>query len=111
MDRTDIQGSKDASCPILEAIELLGGRYKLLILRALLGAPSCLRFGELSRQVPGVSQKTLTRNLRALEESGLVLRTVFAEVPPRVEYQLTEVGQALMPVFRSLREWREAARD
>lgn len=107
MSERNIKGSNDASCPVLESINVLGGRYKLLILRALLGAQRNIRFGELSREVEGVSQKTLTRNLKELEKAGLIIRTAFAEVPPRVEYELTEEGKALFPVFVALREWRE----
>ncbi len=95
------------NCPVEETIELLGRRYTLLILRALLYADAPLRFGELKRDVSSVSQKTLTRSLRQLEQSGLVTRTVYAEVPPRVEYALTEAGRELMPVFLAMRDWRE----
>lgn len=108
MTHTTIKGSNDDSCPILESINLLGGRYKLLIIRALLGAGgNPLRFGEISREMDGVSQKTLTRNLRELEKIELITRKVFAEVPPRVEYSLTKEGADLYPVFLSLRKWRE----
>ena len=75
-------------CGVLETIELLGGRYKLLIIRVMLFHQVPLRFGELRREIPHVSQKSLTPNLRELEECGVVTRTVYAEVPPRVEYQL-----------------------
>ena len=94
-------------CPVEETIELLGGRYTLLILRALLYAGAPLRFGELKRDIPAISQKTLTRSLRQLEGSGLLTRTVYAEVPPRVEYALTAAGEELMPVFLAMRDWRE----
>jgi DNA-binding HxlR family transcriptional regulator len=97
-----------ADCAVFQSVEILGGRYKLLALRALLYAGQALRFGVLRREVPGVSQKTLARTLRELEAARLVTRTVYAEVPPRVEYELTPAGRALMPVFRSLRGWREA---
>lgn len=75
-------------CGVIATIELLGGRYKLLILRALLYRKGPQRFGTLRRELKGVSQKTLTRNLRELEQASLLTRTVFAEVPPRVEYEL-----------------------
>ena len=111
MPHRDIKGSNDESCPILESINLLGGRYKLLIIRAMLGAEGKpLRFGEIGREMGGVSQKTLTRNLRKLEQAGLIERKVYAEVPPRVEYSLTKEGEDLYPVFLSLREWRESHR-
>jgi DNA-binding HxlR family transcriptional regulator len=92
-------------CGVLETIELLGGRYKLLILRALLFADAPLRFGELRRETQDISQKTLTRNLRDLETSGLLTRKVYPEVPPRVEYSLTATGRALMPVFKAMESW------
>lgn len=74
-------------------------------------AESALRFGKLQREVPGVSQKTLTRNLRELEASGILTRTVYAEVPPRVEYQLTNSGTDLMPVFMALHQWHDQHPD
>lgn len=94
-------------CAILDALGLIGGRYKLLILRAMLFAGEPIRFGQLQRAVQVVSQKTLTRNLRELEASGILTRKVYAEVPPRVEYDLSENGKALMPVFAALKNWRE----
>lgn len=92
-------------CAIRDTIELLGGRYKLLIIRALLYAGAPMRFGALKTEVPNVSQKTLTRNLRELAEFGILTRTAYAEVPPRVEYELTKAGTDLMPVFRSMDVW------
>ncbi|MEX0853866.1 MAG: helix-turn-helix domain-containing protein [Bauldia sp.] len=96
------------NCAVFQSVQILGGRYKLLVLRALLYAGRALRFGVLRREVPGISQKTLTRALRELEASGLLTRTVYGEVPPRVEYDLTEAGKALMPIFTSMRDWRDA---
>ena len=101
----------ERKCGVLETIELLGGRYKLLIIRVLLYEQRALRFGALQRMIPNVSQKTLTRNLRELEGSGLLTRTAYAEVPPRVEYELTESGKNLMPVFRSMKDWGEKYLD
>ena len=95
------------NCPVIETIELLGGRYKLLILRALLYAGTPLRFGKLKREIPEISQKTLTRSLRDMEGAGLLKRTAYAEVPPRVEYALTPAGEELMPVFLAMKAWRE----
>ena len=92
-------------CGIIETIGVMGGRYKLLIVRVLLYRGEPTRFGELQREIPKVSKKTLTRNLRELEARGLVTRTVYAEVPPRVEYQLTDAGAELMPVFLSMKKW------
>jgi len=90
-------------CPVATAIQLIGNKWKLLIIRSLL-AKTC-RFNELQREIPGISQKVLTENLRALESDGLVTRTAFPEMPPRVEYSLSELGNSLRPVFSSLEEW------
>ena len=79
---------------------LIGDKWKVLILRDLLTGTK--RFGELKRSVGNVSQKVLTAQLRAMEESGLVNRTVYAEVPPRVEYALTELGQSLKPILDAM---------
>ena len=95
-------------CGVYQSVNVLGSRYKLLVLRALIGTDAPLRFGALMREMPGVSQKTLTRTLRDLEAAGLVNRTVYPEVPPRVEYGLEQAGRALMPVFMALNAWREA---
>lgn len=95
------------NCDIFQSVNILGGRYKLLALRALLQAGAPMRFGVLGRELPGVSQKTLTRTLRDLESAKLITRKVFGEVPPRVEYALTDAGAALMPVFKALRSWRQ----
>ena len=90
-------------CPVATMVELIGNKWKLLILRNLLACTS--RFGELKKGIPGISQKVLTDNLRALESDGLVIRTVYAEVPPRVEYSLTELGDSLRPLFKSMEVW------
>lgn len=108
MSLSDQTESNVEDCAVFQSVEILGGRYKLLVLRALIYANRALRFGVLRREVPGISQKTLTRTLRDLESAGLVTRTVYGEVPPRVEYDLTEAGRALMPIFRSMRDWRDA---
>jgi DNA-binding HxlR family transcriptional regulator len=82
---------------------LIGNKWRMLIIRDLLDGTK--RFNELKRSVGGISQKVLTENLRVLEENGLVIRTVYKEVPPRVEYSLTETGVSLEPVFTSIRDW------
>lgn len=91
------------ACPVATMVELIGNKWKLLIIRNLLASTS--RFGELKSGIPGISQKVLTDNLRALEADGLVVRTVFPEVPPRVEYSLSELGNTLRPLFKSMEEW------
>ncbi|MGF6243996.1 MULTISPECIES: winged helix-turn-helix transcriptional regulator [Paraburkholderia] len=90
-------------CSVEEAMRLLGGRWRLLLVSYLLDGPK--RFNDLRRDVPGISQRMLTLDLRALEQVGLVQRTVFAEVPVRVEYQLTEDGQRLRPVVEVMRDF------
>ena len=82
---------------------LISDRWKVLILRDLLEGTK--RFGELKKSVGGISQKVLTANLRAMEESGLLSRKVYAEVPPRVEYTLTETGYSLRPVLDAMKVW------
>ena len=93
------------ACPVETTLTLIGDKWKVLILRDLM--PGTKRFGELKKSVGNVSQKVLTAQLRAMEESGLVHREVYAEVPPRVEYSLTELGQSLQPILDSMRIWGE----
>ena len=94
------------ACPVETTLTLIGDKWKVLILRDLM--PGTKRFGELKKSVGNVSQKVLTAQLRAMEESGLVNRKVYAEVPPRVEYSLTELGKSLNPILDSMRAWGEA---
>ena len=91
--------------PVETTLTLIGDKWKVLILRDLM--PGTKRFGELKKSVGNVSQKVLTAQLRAMEESGLLTRTVYAEVPPRVEYTLTELGQSLKPILDAMRIWGE----
>ena len=93
------------ACPVETTLTLIGDKWKVLILRDLM--PGTKRFGELKKSVGNVSQKVLTAQLRAMEESGLVHREVYAEVPPRVEYSLTELGKSLRPVLDSIQAWGE----
>ena len=94
------------ACPVETTLTLIGDKWKVLILRDLM--PGTKRFGELKKSIGAVSQKVLTAQLRAMEESGLVHREVYAEVPPRVEYSLTELGKSLKPILDFLRAWGEA---
>jgi len=94
------------ACPVETTLALMGDRWKVLIVRELLTGTK--RFGQLKKALGGVSQKVLTQHLRAMEENGLVHREVFAEVPPRVEYSLTEVGRSLQPVHDAMWRWGEA---
>ena len=93
------------ACPVETTLTLIGDKWKVLILRDLL--PGTKRFGELKKSIGNVSQKVLTAQLRAMEESGLLTRTVYAEVPPRVEYTLTELGKSLKPILDALWNWGE----
>ena len=93
------------ACPVETTLMLIGSKWKVLILRDL--APGKKRFGELKKSVGSVSQKVLTTQLREMEADGLITRTVYAEVPPRVEYELTELGCSLQPVLDSLWSWGE----
>jgi DNA-binding HxlR family transcriptional regulator len=92
-----------AFCGVTYAIELLGGRWKLLILYKL--EKKTLRFIELKKKLPGITDRMLTLHLRELEKSGLISRTVYAEVPPRVEYNLTAIARRLIPVWQMLEQW------
>ncbi len=91
------------ACPVATTVQLIGNKWKLLILRNLLAGTQ--RFGELKRAIPGISPKVLTENLRAMAEDGIVLRTAYAEVPPRVEYSLTELGDSMRPVIKAMEAW------
>lgn len=93
------------ACPVEIALTLMGDKWKILIVRDLLTGTK--RFGELKKSLICISQKVLTQHLRAMEESGLVNRKVYAEVPPRVEYSLTELGQSLKPIHDAMWQWGE----
>ena len=93
------------ACPVETTLMLISDKWKVLILRDLL--PGTKRFGELKKSIGHVSQKVLTSQLRQMEESGLITRTVYPEVPPRVEYALTELGYSLKPVLDAMWEWGE----
>lgn len=90
-------------CPVATTVQLIGNKWKILIIRNLLQSPQ--RFTELKRTIPGISQKVLTDNLRALEEDGLIDRKVFAEVPPRVVYSLSALGNTLRPIIDAMKVW------
>ena len=94
------------ACPVETTLTLIGDKWKVLILRDLLTGTK--RFGELTKSIGSVSQKVLTTQLRAMEENGLLTRTVYAEVPPRVEYTLTALGKSLHPILDAMRDFGEA---
>lgn len=91
------------TCPVSTTISLIGGKWKILILWQLRN--KIRRYGELQRLIPGVTKKMLTQQLRELEDDGLIHRKVYAEVPPKVEYSLTETGQSLQPIIDVVYEW------
>lgn len=91
------------ACPVETTLMLISDRWKVLILRDLM--EGTMRFGELKKSIGSISQKVLTSNLRSMEESGLLTREVFPEVPPRVEYTLTETGRSLKPILDVMKEW------
>ena len=90
-------------CPVATTVSLIGSKWKLLIMRNLLGRP--WRFNELQKSIDGISQKALTDALRSMEADGIVRRTAYPEVPPRVEYSLTDTGRSLMPAVTALVDW------
>ena len=93
------------ACPVETTLMLIGDKWKVLILRDLL--PGTKRFGELKKSIGSVSQKVLTVQLRDMEAKGLVSRKVYAEVPPRVVYSLTDLGRSLSPILKAMAEWGE----
>ena len=92
-------------CPVATTVQLIGNKWKLLIIRNLLQRP--WRFNELQKSLDGVSQKVLTDSLRSMEADGIITRTVYAEVPPRVEYALSELGESMRPILNSMQVWGE----
>ena len=97
------------ACPVETTLMLIGDKWKVLILRDLM--PGTKRFGELKKSIGHVSQKVLTAQLRDMEEKGLVNRKVYAEVPPRVEYSLTDLGRSLKPVLDAMWSWGEGYKE
>lgn len=93
-------------CPVATTVSLIGSKWKILIIRNLLERP--WRFNELKKDLVGISQKVLTDSLRSMEEDGLITRTVYPEVPPRVEYALSELGKSLKPILDSMVTWGNA---
>jgi len=90
-------------CPVEAALDVIGGKWKPLILWAL--GDNVMRFGELQKGLPGVNAKMLTKQLRELEKDGVIKRTVYPEVPPRVEYMITDFGRTLIPIMQALCNW------
>ncbi len=91
------------TCPVQITLDTIGGKWKPVILYYLQG--KTLRFNELNRQIIGITQKMLTQQLREMETDGLIKRKVYAEVPPRVEYSVTDYGKTLQPILKSMNDW------
>lgn len=91
------------ACPVATTVAIIGSKWKLLILRNLLARP--WRFNELKKDLEGISQKVLTDSLRSMEADGIITRTVYPEVPPRVEYALSELGESMRPIIKSMETW------
>jgi DNA-binding HxlR family transcriptional regulator len=113
----DNQGGKNGknlvfdenSCPVTATMQVLGGKWKAILINAIyLTSPA--RFGELKRSVKGITQSMLTQQLRELEDDGLISRKIYAEIPPRVEYTLTDFGLTLSPIMQSMAKWGEEFR-
>lgn len=90
-------------CPVATTVQLIGGKWKLLILRNLLARP--WRFNELRKSLEGISRKVLTDSLRSMEEDGVITRTVYPEVPPRVEYALSDLGESMRPIIKAMEDF------
>lgn len=90
-------------CPVATTVQLIGNKWRLLIMRNLLVRP--WRFNELQRNLEGISQKVLTDCLRSMESDGIIVRTAYPEVPPRVEYSLSELGESMRPILSSMEQW------
>ncbi len=114
IDNQEVKNEKifvfdEKSCPVTATMQVLGGKWKAILINAIyLTSPA--RFGELKRSVKGITQSMLTQQLRELEEDGLISRKIYAEIPPRVEYTLTEFGLTLSPIMQSMAKWGEEYR-
>ena len=91
------------ACPVATTVQMIGSKWKLLIMRNLLARP--WRFNELKKDLEGISQKVLTDSLRSMEADGIITRTVYPEVPPRVEYALSELGESMRPIMDAMEIW------
>ena len=96
-------------CPVATTVSLIGSKWKLLIMRNLLARP--WRFNELQKSIDGISQKALTEALRSMVADGIVIRKAYPEVPPRVEYSLTELGESMRPIIKSMESWGMAYKE
>lgn len=96
-------------CPVATTVSLIGSKWKLLIMRNLLARP--WRFNELQKSIDGISQKALTEALRSMVDDGIVIRKAYPEVPPRVEYSLTELGESMRPIIKAMENWGTAYKE
>lgn len=96
-------------CPVATTVSLIGSKWKLLIMRNLLARP--WRFNELQKSIDGISQKALTEALRSMVADGIVIRKAYPEVPPRVEYSLTELGESMRPIIKAMENWGTAYKE
>ena len=97
------------ACPVATTVQMIGSKWKLLIMRNLLVRP--WRFNELKKDLEGISQKVLTDSLRSMESDGIIIRTVYPEVPPRVEYALSELGESMRPIMDAMEAWGRAYKE
>ena len=96
-------------CPVATTVSLIGSKWKLLIMRNLLARP--WRFNELQKSIDGISQKAMTEALRSMVADGIVIRKAYPEVPPRVEYSLTELGESMRPIIKAMEKWGTAYKE
>ena len=97
------------ACPVATTVQIIGNKWKLLIIRNL--CSRTWRFNELKKDLAGISQKVLTDSLRSMEADGIITRTVYPEVPPRVEYALSELGESMRPILDAMQAWGESYQD
>jgi len=101
--KAEAESDRRLTCEVETTLKVIGGRWKVLIIRELMMGVK--RFGELQRALPGITQKMLTQQLREMEEDGIVHRQVYAQIPPKVEYTLTALGESLKPILYAMHEW------
>ncbi|WP_017655194.1 winged helix-turn-helix transcriptional regulator [Fortiea contorta] len=101
--KAEAENHSRLTCEVETTLKVIGGRWKVLIIRELMIGMK--RFGELQRALPGITQKMLTQQLREMEEDGIIHREVYAQIPPRVEYSLTPLGESLQPILYAMHEW------
>ncbi|AFY43042.1 helix-turn-helix domain-containing protein [Nostoc sp. PCC 7107] len=101
--KAEAESDRRLTCEVENTLKVIGGRWKVLIIRELI--TDVKRFGELQRALPGITQKMLTQQLREMEEDGIVHRQVYAQIPPKVEYSLTTLGESLKPILYAMHNW------